>query len=100
MSSCIVGECRDNGVRLPPEENPMMRWLTMALLAIPGVALSANPVGTCVSGPRVGQRPGPYSFVGGGICSGSEATKSWSTSGCRIGRRSYGAGTYEYELRR
>ena len=40
-----------------------MRWLTIAMLTIPGVALSANPVGTCVSGPRVGQRPGPYSFV-------------------------------------
>ena len=40
-----------------------MRWLMMALLAIPSVVLSANPAGPCVSGPRVGQRPGPYSFV-------------------------------------
>ena len=37
-----------------------MRWLTMAVLAIPAAALGAEP---CVSGPRVGQRPGPYSFV-------------------------------------
>ena len=40
-----------------------MRWLMMAALAIPGVALAANPAGPCVSGPKVGQRPGPYSFV-------------------------------------
>ena len=40
-----------------------MRWLMMAALAIPGLALSANPAGECVSGPKVGQRPGPYSFV-------------------------------------
>ena len=40
-----------------------MRWLTMAALAIPCVALAADPAAPCVSGPKVGQRPGPYSFV-------------------------------------
>jgi hypothetical protein len=37
-----------------------MRWLILAALAIPAAALGAEP---CVSGPKVGQRPGPYSFV-------------------------------------
>src|SRR4051794_23452079 len=40
-----------------------MRRLMMAVLAIPTLALGAPPDAPCVSGPKVGQRPGPYSFV-------------------------------------
>jgi hypothetical protein len=48
-----------------------MRTTLAALLLLPALASAAdNP---CVSGPRVGQRPGPYSFV---LCTGEQRGKS------------------------
>ena len=48
----------------------MIRIAT-CLLLLPSFAFAAdNP---CVSGPRVGQRPGPYSFV---LCTGDQRGKS------------------------
>jgi hypothetical protein len=47
-----------------------MRIAIAALLALTGLAAADSP---CVSGPRVGQRPGPYSFV---LCTGEQRGKS------------------------
>jgi hypothetical protein len=47
-----------------------MRVAMAALLALAGLAAADSP---CVSGPRVGQRPGPYSFV---LCTGEQRGKS------------------------
>lgn len=46
-----------------------MRAFLFLFLAIPALAADSP----CVSGPRVGQRPGPYSFV---LCTGPERGKS------------------------
>ncbi len=47
-----------------------MRFAIAALLTLAGLAAADAP---CVSGPRVGQRPGPYSFV---LCTGEQRGKS------------------------
>src|SRR3954463_8362511 len=49
-----------------------MRFLLPLILVMP-MALSAEGPATCVSGPRVGQRPGPYSFV---LSTGEQRGKS------------------------
>jgi hypothetical protein len=48
-----------------------MRATLLALLLSPALAAAADA--PCVSGPRVGQRPGPYSFV---LCTGENRGKS------------------------
>src|SRR5687768_13041882 len=45
----------------PTTRRSGMRASVMFLAALAGVTLAAD--GPCVSGPKVGQRPGPYSFV-------------------------------------
>src|SRR5947209_7346645 len=59
--SCIGPTDRDNRRDTPVEVLPM-RFAMLALLALPTMLFAADPA-PCVSGPRVGQRPGPYSFV-------------------------------------
>jgi hypothetical protein len=48
-----------------------MRSTLLALLLSPALVTAADA--PCVSGPRVGQRPGPYSFV---LCTGENRGKS------------------------
>src|SRR5262249_20749925 len=52
------------------------------LLAACGAALAADKA--CVSGPRAGQRPGPYSFV---LCTGEQRGKAHCYIGATADRR-------------